>query len=462
MSKIKTGDSDMTAGVIWKQILAFSVPMMIGMLFQQLYNTVDAVIVGHFVGDGALAAVGSTSSIINMMVCLGTGLSGGAGIAISQHYGARNDEKLRSAVHTSITLMLILSVILTVIGALIVSPMLSLMKTPDDVIDDAATYLEIYFLGIVGLLMYNIGAGVLRAVGDSRRPLYFLILSAALNTVGDLVFVIVFDMGVAGVALATVLAQAVSAVLVLIVLMRTDAAYGLRLRSLGIQWDMLKSIFSLGLPSSLQMVITSFSNVFVQSYINVFEKSCMAGWTAYNKIDAFVLLPVQSIAMAAATFVGQNYGAKKYARARDGVRFCIRSSFIVTLILIFGVMIFQKQLLGIFALENESLDYGMKFITIISPFYVSVCFNQIYASALRGIGSAKIPMIVMLSSFVLFRQLFLFVNSLLGGSFLGTALAYPAGWVLASILISIAYRRCKLFTAEEPAANFVEIPGENA
>lgn len=188
----------------------------------------------------------------------------------------------------------------------------------------------------------------------------------------------------------------------------------------------------------------------------------MAGWTAYNKIDAFVLLPVQSIAMAAATFVGQNYGAKKYARARDGVRFCIRSSFIVTLILIFGVMIFQKQLLGIFALENESLDYGMKFITIISPFYVSVCFNQIYASALRGIGSAKIPMIVMLSSFVLFRQLFLFVNSLLGGSFLGTALAYPAGWVLASILISIAYRRCKLFTAEEPAANFVEIPGENA
>lgn len=441
--RIRKADSDMTSGPIWKQILAFSVPTMIGMLFQQLYNTVDAVIVGHFVGDAALAAVGSTGSIINMMVCLGTGLSAGAGIAISQHYGARNEEKLRSAVHTAFTIILILSVILTIAGSLLVTPMLHLMKTPDDVMAEASTYLQIYFCGITGLLIYNIGSGVLRAVGDSRRPLYFLIFSAVINTVGDLIFVIFFDMGVAGVAIATLIAQALSAVLVIVVLMRTDAAYGLRLKHIGIQLDMLKSIVALGLPSSIQMVITSFSNVFVQSYINVFEKECMAGWTAYNKIDAFILLPLQGIAMATATFVGQNYGAKQLKRAREGVRFCLWSSFGITVVLIAAVMIFQRPLLGLFNLEDVSLEYGMKFVTLITPFYVTVCFNQVYASAMRGVGSAKTPMVIMLSSFVLFRQLFLFVNSLLGGSFIGTALAYPAGWVMASILLTIAYHRSK-------------------
>jgi len=453
MSIRKAGDADMTHGAIWKQILAFSLPTGIGMLFQQFYNTVDAVIVGHFIGDSALAAVGSTGSIINMMVCLGTGLSAGAGIAISQAYGAHDHVKLRHAVHTSITLNLILSVILSVLGTVLAPQMLTLMKTPADVMENATTYLSVYFMGVTGLLLYNMGAGILRAVGDSRRPLYFLCVSAILNTIGDVLFVAVFDWGIAGVAIATILAQAISAVLCMIVLMRTDAAYGLRLRSLGIRKDMLKIIVALGLPSSIQMVVTSFSNVFVQAYINVFEKDCMAGWAAFNRIDAFALLPVQAIAMAAATFVGQNYGAKQYKRAREGVSLCVRGCLLITAVLLALIMIFQRPLLGIFALENESLAYGMKFVTIISPFYLTVCFNQIYASALRGIGSAKTPMITMLASFVAFRQLFLFVNSLLGGSFIGTALAYPAGWVMASILISIAYRRCKLFSeAEVPAA----------
>ena len=207
---------------------------------------------------------------------------------------------------------------------------------------------------------------------------------------------------------------------------------------------MLKSIVSLGLPASIQMIVTSFSNVFVQAYINVFEKDCMAGWTAFNKIDAFILLPLQGIALAVATFVGQNYGAKQYKRARDGVRFCILGSLAITAALIALVLIFRRPLLGVFNLEEASLAYGLKFLSIITPFYITVCFNQVFGSALRGIGKPKIPMITMLASFVAFRQLFLFVNSLLGGSFLGTALAYPAGWVMASILISIAYSRCSL------------------
>ena len=445
----RSGDADMTEGVIWKQIITFSVPMMIGLLFQQLYNTVDAVIVGHFVGDAALAAVGSTGSILNMLVGLCTGIAAGAGIVISQHYGAHDHEKLSRAVHTAITLTLLFSVVATIVGVLITPAMLRMMKTPGDVLTDSTTYLTIYFAGITGLLVYNMGSGILRAVGDSRRPLYFLCCSAILNTVGDLVFVVVFDWGVAGVAVATILSQMVSAVLVLLVLMRTDAPYGLKLRQLRIHKDMLSSILALGMPSGIQQVVTSFSNVFVQSYINVFGKECMAGWTSYNKIDAFILIPVQSISMAAATFVGQNYGAKKYTRARDGVRLSAIMSFTVCVVATGVVLLLQRQLLALFSLDNKSLAYGMKFITIISPFYLTICFNQIYASALRGTGSAKLPTVIMLGSFVVFRQIFLFVNSLLGGSFLGTALAYPAGWVLCTILLTIAYRRCKLFKLQD-------------
>ena len=445
----RSGDADMTEGVIWKQVISFSIPMMIGLLFQQLYNTVDAVIVGHFVGDAALAAVGSTGSVLNMLVGLCMGLSTGAGIVISQLYGAHDHEKLSRAVHTAITLTLILSVFATVVGVLITPSMLRLMKTPDDVIAESTTYLTIYFAGITGLLIYNMGSGILRAVGDSRRPLYFLICSAVLNTIGDLIFVVTFDWGVAGVAAATILSQMVSAVLVLWVLSRTDAPYGLKFRQLGIDRERLHSIFAMGLPSSIQQVLTSFSNVFVQSYINVFGKECMAGWTSYNKIDAFILIPVQSISMAAATFVGQNYGAKKYKRARDGVRITTMMSFTVCFVATAVVLLLQKYLLMLFSLEGESMEFGRQFITIISPFYLTICFNQIYASALRGTGSAKLPTVIMLCSFVGFRQLFLYVNSLLGGSFVATALAYPAGWVVCTILLTIAYRRCKLFTLEE-------------
>jgi len=444
---------DMTEGVIWKHIISFGVPIMFGMLFQQMYNAVDAVIVGRFVGDGALAAVGSTGMIINTMVCLGTGLSGGAGIAIAQYYGAHNHKKLSTAVHTAITMLIFLSVILTAVGFIIAPPMLRLMKTPDDVMPEAVTYLRIYFLGVVGLILYNIGAGILRAVGDSRRPLYFLCISAAVNTVGDLIFVIAFDMGVAGVALATILAQGISAVLVLRVLMRTTEPYGLRLKLLGIDKTMLRTIVSFGLPGALQMAVTSFSNVFVQSYINLFGSACMAGWTAYNKIDAFILLPIQGINIALATFVGQNYGAGKYKRARDSVRFSIAASFGITLLLVILVLVFQRALLGIFSLEEESMRYGMRFISIITPFYLTTCFDSMYSNALRGIGQTKIPMICTLSAYVVFRQIYLFVNrTWLGGTFVGTALGYPFGWLLGCLLLACFYYRCELFRKAEQSA----------
>lgn len=439
----------MTEGSIVRHILEFAIPMAIGLLFQQLYNAVDSVVVGQYVSKQALAAVGSTGSIINMLVGLCNGLSVGAGVVISQRYGAKDYEKLHEAVHTTLSVTFILSLIATVAGTLIVTPMLQLMDTPADVFEEAKTYLTIYFAGMSGLLLYNMGAGILRAVGDSRRPLYFLAFSAGLNIVGDLVFVLVFDMGVAGVALATIIAQFCSAALVLYVLTRTKEPYGVKWSGLHIKWDMLKKILAVGMPSGIQQAITAFSNVFVQSYINAFDSACMAGWTSYNKLDAFLLIPVQSIAMASTTFVGQNYGANKTARAKEGVNKSLKLSVMITAGLAVLMVLCKRPLLRLISPEADVIEFGAYFVSVITPFYVTICFNQIYAGALRGVGNARIPMVVMLCCFVLFRQSYLaLTHQYFGQSLLLTALAYPAGWVLCSILLAICYRQSILFKKE--------------
>lgn len=439
----------MTEGSILRHILEFAIPMAIGLLFQQLYNAVDSVVVGQYVSKQALAAVGSTGNIINMLVGLCNGLSVGAGVVISQRFGAKDYDKLHEAVHTTLSITFILGVIATVVGMSIVTPMLHMMETPDDVFDQAKTYLTIYFAGMSGLLLYNMGAGILRAVGDSRRPLYFLAFSAGLNIVGDLLFVLVFHMGVAGVALATIIAQLCSAALVLIVLTRTKEPYGVKWNHLRIRWDMLKQILAVGMPSGIQQAITSFSNVFVQSYINAFESACMAGWTSHNKLDAFLLIPVQSIAMASTTFVGQNYGAKKHSRAKEGVKQALRLSVAITAVLAVLMILCRRPLLRLISPEADVIEFGAYFVSVISPFYVTICFNQIYAGALRGVGNAKIPMVVMLICFVMFRQTYLYTtHQIFGQSLLLTALAYPAGWVLCSILLAICYRQSILFKKE--------------
>ena len=408
----------MTEGSIVRHILKFAIPMAFGLLFQQLYNTVDSVVVGQYVSKQALAAVGSTGNIINMLVGLCNGLSVGAGVVIAQRYGAKDYERLHEAVHTTLSVTFLLGLIATVAG-------------------------------ISGLLLYNMGAGILRAVGDSRRPLYFLAFSAGLNIVGDLLFVLVFDMGVAGVALATIIAQFCSAALVLYVLTRTKEPYGVKWSALHIKWDMLQKILAVGMPSGIQQAVTSFSNVFVQSYINAFDTACMAGWTSYNKLDAFLLIPVQSIAMASTTFVGQNFGAKKPERAKDGVKKSLRLSVIITAALAVLMILCKRPLLRLISPEADVLEFGAYFVSVISPFYIMICFNQIYAGALRGVGNAKIPMVVMLFCFVFFRQTYLYLAHLyFGQSLLLTALAYPAGWVLCSLLLAICYRRSILFKKE--------------
>ena len=450
MPRITRTDSDMTQGSIWRHLVEFAIPMAIGLLFQQLYNTVDTLVVGHFVSKEAQAAVGSTGSIINTVVGFCAGLATGASVIISQRYGAHDEDSLRKSVHTTIAVTFLLSILATAGGLLIIDPMLHFMQTPEDVWDEARQYLTIYFWGIGGILFYNMGSGILRAVGDSRRPLLFLILSALLNTVLDLFFVLTLGMKVDGVALATVLAQVISALAILAALTREKAAYGIRWKELAIDRDAMTGILRIGLPSSIQSAITAFSNVFVQSYINAFGSACMAGYSVYNKLDAFVLIPVQALAMSSTTMVGQNWGARKILRAQKSVSTAIWMSLISTAALGIAAFFSAKELIGLFSPEPEVVSYGVRFIQIVTPFYLTICFNQIYAGALRGIGDATAPTVIMLCSFVVFRQIYLFVTKMMNIGFLAVALAYPMGWILCSILLSIRYRRSRLFQGNGP------------
>ena len=457
---IKRADSDMTQGSIWPLLIRFAIPLAAGLLFQQLYNTVDTIVVGKFVGKEALAAVGSTSSIINMLVGLCSGLSMGASVVISQAYGAKDYEKLHDAVHTTILLTIIMSVAATITGIFIVDPMLRLMATPDDVFASAHNYLTIYFAGISGLFIYNMGSAILRAVGDSKRPLYFLLFSAFLNIALDLLFVIAFKMDIAGAAYATILSQFISAALVLFVLTRSAGPYAIHWGDLCIKGYILKKVLAIGLPSGVQQGLTAFSNVFVQSYVNGFGSDCMAGWSSYNKLDTYVLIPAQSIAMASTTFVGQNYGARQLDRARNGVRCSLIISIVTTVILCIPLLLLRETLLTLFTDDPIVIQYGSRFIGIIAPFYFTVCFNQTFAGAMRGIGKANVPMIVMLSSFVLFRQIYLFAGTRLGGGFVTVALAYPMGWVVCSLLMAICFRRSALCHLEKDRHEAVAVSVE--
>lgn len=435
--------SIMTEGVIWKQLVYFAIPLLIGNLFQQLYNTVDSIVVGNFVSKQALAAVGSTGPIINTLVGFFMGLATGASVVISQYYGARDNKNLRLAVHTTLIMTFVLCIVFTFAGIAIVPAMLRFMKTPDDVFAESAQYLRIYFMGVTGLMIYNIGSGILRAIGDSRRPLYFLCFSSVVNIGLDLLFVLKFRMGIAGVAYATIIAQFASAILVLVVLSNKSEPYGIVWRELRLSKAILKVIVRVGMPAGLQQAVTSFSNVFVQSYINAFGSSCMAGWTSYAKIDQFVMLPMQSLSLASTTFVGQNLGAHQLDRAKKGMRTSLSIAIGSTVFLAILLNIFASQLLQLFNQEPDVLRYGLIFVRFMSPFYVLCCWNQIFSGALRGAGDSTGPMVILLASFVVFRQIYLFVASQLFHSIYVTALAYPMGWLLCSVLVYIRYRRGK-------------------
>lgn len=437
-------DVDMTKGSITKHLINFALPLMVGNLFQQLYNMVDTWVVGNYVSNEAFSAVGTVTPIINTLIGFFLGLSSGAGVVISQYYGAGREDKVRQAVHTSLVLTLLMGAVFTAAGIAMTPLMLRLMKTPAEVAPEQTTYLTIYFAGVMGLLLYNMGSGILRAVGDSRRPFYFLLVSAVLNTGLDLLFVLKFGMGVEGVAYATIIAQAVSAALTIWVLMRPAGCIRVELRALRMTWSVLRQIVSVGIPAALQMAITAFSNVFVQGYINYFGPDCMSGWTAYTKVDQLVILPVQSIAMAGTTFVGQNLGVGDTARAKKGVRTALYLSFAVTAVLLVPVLLLAPDLTAFFNSKAEVVSYGALLLRLLSPFYFFFCINQIYSAALRGAGNSQVPMWIMLGSFVVFRQIYLYiVANYVSNEIIPIAMSYPAGWFVCSVATLIYYRFCK-------------------
>ena len=445
LARKKSSDVDMTEGSITRHLINFAIPLLIGNIFQQLYNMVDTWVVGNYVSNEAFSAVGSLGPIANMLIGIFLGLSSGAGVVISQYYGAKRYDKVQDTVHTSIVMTLVLAVIFTIVGIFMTPYMLRFMKTPADVFPESKTYLTIYFAGIIGLMIYNIGSGILRAVGDSKRPFYFLVVSAILNTILDLVFVLVFDMGVAGVAWATIIAQGVSALLVFISLLRSHTCIRLEFRHLKMHWDMLAKIIKVGIPAAIQMAITSFSNVFVQSYINYFGADCMSGWTAYAKIDQLILLPMQSLALSSTTFVGQNLGRNLVDRAKQGIRISLFISIAATVILMLPVILFAPSLVAFFNSKPEVIEFGTLMLRWLSPFYVLCCINQIYSGALRGAGDSRAPMIILLCSFVLFRQAYLYIMAnFISNTIIPIGMAYPAGWLVASVLTLIYFKRAKL------------------
>ena len=447
----KTGGTrDMTRGPILKQLLLFAVPLLFGNIFQMLYNTVDSIVVGNFVGKEALAAVGSTTMIINMLVFFFNGFSVGAGVVIGQRFGAKEEKELHTAVETTMALTFVFCVLFTIIGMSYVRPMLYLMATPEDVFDNAASYLNIYFAGISGLLIYNMGSGILRAVGNTTLPLMFLVLTSILNIILDLFFVISLHMGIEGVAYATILSQFISAVLTLLLLSRTKEIYRLVWRDLRIDKTVTKLIFAVALPAGIQSVITAFSTTFVQAYINYFGSSCMAGWSCYNKLDQVVFLTTQSIAMAATSFVSQNIGAKQEERANRGTVVSMVLA-VSTIVAVGGTLVLNaRQAVRLFTQDESVIAFGVMFIRTNTMFVMFNGVNHVLAGALRGRGDSRGPMYIMLMGFVVLRQIYLFVMTrFISNTPRPVGFSYPVGWMLTMImeLTYYMYRRKKTAAA---------------
>lgn len=435
-------DVDMTEGAILKHLITFAIPLLIGNLFQMLYNMVDTLVVGRFVSDEAFAAVGSLGSVTNLMIGFFMGFSSGAGVLVSKYFGAHDIKNVKRTVSTAAVMTVVMSVVFTGLGLLLIEPFLDILAMPSDVEAEARTYLTIWYSGISGLMIYNVGSGIMRAVGDSRRPFIMLVVCAVINTVLDLVFVLVFGMGVEGVALATVIAQGVSALLIIILLLTTESAVRIEKQNFKYDWQIQKTILKIGFPTALRMAITSFSNIFVQSYINDFGKAGMGGWSAYNKIDMIVLLPMQSLSLAATTFVGQNVGLGNVKRAEKGANIALYASLVATGIIILPIMIFPRFCVSIFNSNPDIIEYGALFLLLLTPFYLIWCVNMIYAGALQGIGNTLVPMVIMLTSFVAFRQAYLFVvSNYISNSPIAISLGFPLGWVLSSVITFIYYKK---------------------
>ena len=430
--------TDLLHGTIWKQLLIFFFPVFFGSLFQQLYNTVDAIVVGNFIGKEALGAVGgSTGTVINLLIGFVTGLSGGASVVIAQYYGANERENVRKGIGTGMALALVLGVLLMAVG-LISSPyVLKLLDVPDTIYPYSLAYMRVYYLGMIPTMIYNNGSGILRAVGDSKRPFYFLVTASIINIVLDLLFVGVFGFGIIGAAAATVISQAVSCILILISLKTSDDIYAFDIRHITVDKDILKEIIRIGIPSGLQSVCYSLSNLFVQAGINGHGTDTVAAYTAYNKVDAVFWYVSAALSMSVLTFVGQNFGAGNMERVKKGVR----TGLVMYMAIAIGCSVLMYTacpvLIGLFSKDEEVIRIGVQITRYLVPFYATYTFVSILSSTIRACGDTLVPMIMTAFGTAVLRIIWILMTK--GGSIFTTLTCYPLSWSLTSVLFMIYY-----------------------
>lgn len=427
-----------TEGVIWKQLLIFFFPILMGTFFQQMYNTVDTIIVGRLVGTEALAAVGATGPLVSMVNGFFIGVSSGATVVLSQAYGAGDRKGVSDSIHTGVALSLLLGVMLTAIGICLGGRVMGWMGTPENCMADATTYLRIYFAGSIGTVVYNMGAGILRAMGDSKRPMLFLMVTCILNVVLDLLFVAVLHMGVAGAALATVLSQMISAVLPIVVLLRQKEDR-LELRKLRIERSLLGRILHIGIPAGLQFVTFDFSNILIQSGINSFGDITMAAWTAHGKTDALVWMISGAFGVSITTFVGQNFGAQKYSRIRQGAWTCLALSIAMVCALNVTLLLFRSQILGIYTDNPEVIAVGSMVMLSIMPYEFLFMPIEVFAGTMRGVGNSLMPTLITGSCVCLFRVVWLMTAVRHWHSLKTLTLSYPLSWALAAAVFLVVY-----------------------
>ena len=430
---------DMTRGKPWRLITAFAIPVLLSQVFQQLYNTADALIVGRFLGDEALAAVSSSGTLIFLIISFFTGMSMGASVTISRYFGAGDYARVSRAIHTNVLLAILCGIVLTVFGVALTPTFLRWMGTDPDVLPEAISYFRYYFFGILAVVMYNTCKGIMNALGDSRRPLYYLILSSLVNIVLDLLFIAVFHWGVWSAAAATTISQAVSMVLCLIHLTKKGTVYQVRLRDLRLDREMLGQIFRYGLPSGVQNSVIGFANVIVQSNINSFGKLAMAAYGAYSKLEGFAFLPVTSFTMALTTYVSQNLGAGEYDRAKKGSRFGIITSLLLAELIGVLMYLFAPQLTAIFTETPEVIALGVEQARTISLFYCLLAFSHAVASVCRGAGKAFVPMTIMLVFWCVVRITYITTVMHFVHDIQYIYWAYPITWSLSSVVYLIYY-----------------------
>lgn len=429
----------MTEGSVWRHIVRFAMPVFWGNLFQQLYNVVDSLVVGNFLGSDALAAVGSSGSLIFLLVGLFSGIFTGASVVISRYFGAHDEGNMRVAIHTTVAFGLAAGVVLSVAGVFLTPAILRWMGTPESVLPNSIVYFRIYFSGVIFVVLYNTATGIFQAVGDSRHPLYYLIVSSALNVVLDLLFVAGLGMGVDGAALATVLSQAASAVLGLRRLMNTTGAYRVWPRKVRFNLPMLRQVLTMGIPSGIQNSIIAIANVVVQSSINLYGAMAVAGCGAYSKIEGFGFLPISSFALALATFIGQNLGAKEYERARRGARFGVLASLLLSELIGGAIYLLAPALISLFNGDPQVVAYGALQARTVTLFYFLLAFSHCIAGVMRGAGRAVVPMVVMLVCWCVIRVAYITLVARDSGNIQMIFWAYPMTWTLSSIAFLIYY-----------------------